>query len=70
MGKSNSNSNDEFQRVHERLIILDTKLDTLLDHQTKFVTKQESNRKTIILACWTLLASGLAKFQDIIHFFK
>ena len=62
--------NDEFQRVHERLIILDDKLDTLLKYQENFVTKKESNHKTIILACWTLVATGLAKFQDIIHFFK
>ena len=63
-------SEQEIDRLYNSIIRVEEKVDSLLINQKKLVTQKESNTKTLILAVWSLVAAGIAKFEDLIQFFK
>ena len=60
----------DLKYIYDSLLRIEQKIDNYTDKQTTYVTKKESNIKTAILAAFTLISTGILKFQDILTFIK
>ena len=59
----------ELNRIHESQARIESKVDTIIENQTKFVTHTESNWKTGILAALSLVVSGKMAWHEILNIF-